>query len=57
MAFKIDVTPEALKEQLIELFELKRDIMPKDEIENTSRVIMTNNVKSFDKQIKYLSSL
>jgi len=39
------------------LFELKRDIMPKDEIENTSRVIMTNNVKSFDKQIKYLSSL
>jgi hypothetical protein len=57
MAFKIDVTPEDLKEQLIELFELKRDIMPKDEIENTSRVIMTNNVKSFDKQIKYLSSL
>jgi hypothetical protein len=57
MAFKIDVTPEDLKEQLIQLFELKRDIMPKDEIENTSRVIMTNNVKSFDKQIKYLSSL
>ena len=57
MAFKVDSNPLELKEQLIELFNLKREMMPQDEIDNTLRVIETNNVKSFDKQIKYLSSL
>ena len=32
-------------------------MMPQDEILNTLMVIETNNIKSFDKQIKYLSSL
>jgi len=57
MAFKVDVNPLELKEQLIDLFNLKRDMMPQDEILNTLMVIETNNIKSFDKQIKYLSSL
>jgi hypothetical protein len=57
MAFKIDVTPEDLKEQLIELFNLKRDMMPTDEILNTLRVIENNEVKSFNKQFEYLKNL
>jgi hypothetical protein len=57
MAFKVDANPLELKEQLIELFNLKRDMMPTDEILNTLRVIENNEVKSFNKQFEYLKSL
>jgi hypothetical protein len=57
MAFKVDANPLDLKEQLIELFNLKRDMMPTDEILNTLRVIENNEVKSFNKQFDYLSKL
>jgi hypothetical protein len=57
MAFKVDANPLDLKEQLIELFNLKRDMMPTDEILNTLRVIENNEVKSFNKQLEYLKSL
>jgi hypothetical protein len=57
MAFKVDANPLELKEQLIELFNLKRDMMPTDEILNTLRVIENNEVKSFNKQFDYLSKL
>jgi hypothetical protein len=57
MAFKVDANPLELKEQLIELFNLKRDMMPTDEILNTLRVIENNEVKSFNKQFEYLKTL
>jgi hypothetical protein len=57
MAFKVDANPLDLKEQLIELFNLKRDMMPTDEILNTLRVIENNEVKSFNKQFEYLKNL
>ena len=50
MAFKVDVNPLELKEQLVELFDLKRDSMSLDELQHIERIINTSEVKSYKKQ-------
>jgi hypothetical protein len=57
MAFKVDVNPLELKEQLVELFDLKRDSMSFDELQHIERIINTNEVKSYKKTIDYLTNL
>ena len=57
MAFKVDANPLELKEQLVELFDLKRDSMSLDELQHIERIINTNEVKSYKKTIDYLTNL
>ena len=57
MAFKVDVNPLELKEQLVELFDLKRDSMSLDELQHIERIINTSEVKSYKKTIDYLTNL
>lgn len=57
MAFKVDSNPLELKEQLKELFELKRDSLSLDELNHIERIINTNEVKSYKKTIDYLTNL
>lgn len=57
MAFKVDSNPLELKEQLIELFELKRENLDTDTINTIDRIINNNEFKSYAKAIKTLQEL
>jgi hypothetical protein len=57
MAFKIDVTPEDLKEQLIELFDIKKESLSLNEQDHFDRIIKGSEKKSYQKSIDYLSKL
>lgn len=57
MAFKVDSNPLELKEQLIELFDLKRENLDTDTINTIDRIINNNEFKSYAKAIKTLQEL
>jgi hypothetical protein len=57
MAFKVDETPISLKEQLAELFNLKKDLLSLDEQQHIERIIKGNEVPSYRKTIGYLKDL
>jgi hypothetical protein len=57
MAFKVDANPEDLREQLIELFEIKKESLSLNEQEHFDRIIKGGEVKSYQKSIDYLSKL
>jgi len=57
MAFKIDSTPEDLKEQLIELILIKQHSLSLSEQEHFDRIIKGGEKKSYQKSIDYLSKL
>jgi hypothetical protein len=57
MPFTIDKDILELKEELIQLFEIKKESLPLNEQDHFDRIIKMNEEKSYKKSIDYLSKL
>jgi len=57
MPFTIDKDLLELKEELIELFKIKKESLPLNEQDHFDRIIKGNEKKSYQKSIDYLKSL